>query len=299
MNRNGYDSEAMNELIHKYLSGETTPEESREVETWLSEHPEEEVKFREMEGVRSALRRSVQSQSTPSDLREAVLKKTIGSNLIPLEKSEGGAFRLSYLYGAAAVVLLLVIGWFALQSPKVAPSVDPPQIAQELKSVTEVLRVGVNDHLRCAVTFYKGDIEEYGIEKMKAKLAQKKETLEEDFSALIPIVQQQVDEGKLLVAHKCSFGGRNYVHMILQSEKGKVSLVITRKQDGESLADREGAVATVEGIPIYQASLEGYKVAGFDADRFLVYVASDLPDEANLTMISAIAMPVKDVLKAI
>ena len=300
MNRFENNSDAMNELLHKYISGEVTPEEAREVEVWLKEHPEAEAKVREMEDIRSALRRAVRAESVPEDLLSSVQKKTTGSGILPLNPAatRNGS---RWYYSVAALLLLLVAGWFVVQSLQ-DPSSDDPVVAGAgpTKTLQQIMQVGMNDHLRCAVAFHQGDVPEYGMEKMKKKLAEKMETLEGDFSGLIPVIQENITEGNLLVAHKCTFGGRHYVHMILKGdESGMISLVITRKQEGESLVGHEGIARTVGNIPIYHARLDGYEISGFDADQFLVYVASDFPEETNLRMASDIAKPVTTVLKKV
>ncbi len=289
----------MKELIHKYLSGETTPEETTSVEQWLAEHPEAARELREMEEIRSAVRRAVGNESLPGDLRESVLKKTVGSRVIPMKKGGSLSSGTSYLYAAVAVVLLLVIGWFALRAPEGDPTGGGEQIAADLKSVREVLNVGMTDHLRCAVTFFKGDVPGYTPEKMEKELAKSVEGLEGDFTPLLPVVRQKIDNGELLVAHKCRFDGRNYVHMIVKSDVGMTSLVITRKREGETLGDREGSVPGPEGIPIHHVRMEDYEIAGFDTDRFLVFVASDLPEDVNLRFAQTLAAPVSEVLKKV
>ena len=299
MNRSGNDNDTMRLLLHKHLSGETTAEEDRQVEAYLAEHPDAKRELQEMEQIRSVLRKAVSNESLPEDLRTAVEGKTIGSNVIPAQSSS--SFRL--YYAAAAVVLFLVGGWFLWQNLESGATNDPPVIVENvddsLKSVQQVLRVGLNDHLRCAVTYYKGDVPDYGLEKMKQKLAKNGGGIKGDFSALVPVVEAQVKDGKLLVAHKCKFGGRSYVHMIIKNEGHMTSVAITRKEDGESLVNREGAVRTVSDISIYRATMEDFEVAGFDADKFLVFVASNLPEQQNLQVVSSLAEPVKEVLKTI
>ena len=304
MNRNGYDSERMDELIHKYLSGETTPEETVEVEAWLSAHPEVQVRLKESEGIRDRLRQAVANEPVPESLRENLLQTLATPNLIRPDRQKRERkfpLPLPYLYGAVGVVLLLIIGWFVFRSPNNEPDPGKTELAsvEATNQIAELLQVGMNDHLQCAVAFHKGDIPEYGQEKMRAELAKRTETLEEDFSSLIPIAQEKIEEGKLLVAHKCTFGGRHYVHMILKGDENMISVIITRKQEGESLAARKGRGAKVGNIPIHHASLNGYEIAGFDTEQFLVYVASDLPEEKNLHIAAAVAEPVRDLLTEI
>ena len=286
-------------LLHKHLSGETTAEEDRQVQVYLAEHPDAEREFQEMKQIRSVLRNAVSNEPLPNGLRTAIESKTIGSNVIPAQPST--PFRL--YYAAAAVVLILVGGWFILQRFQDGVTEDPPTLVENVDEsvmpVEQILQVGLNDHLRCAVTYYKGDVPNYGLDKMKKKLASDGGGIKGDFSELVPVMEEKIKDGDLLVAHKCTFGGRSYVHMIVKEEGKMISISITRKEDGESLANRDGFAQTVSDIPIYRTAMDGYEVAGFDADKFLVFVTSNLPEQQNLGIISSIAEPVQGVLKTI
>jgi len=299
MNRSENDNDTMRLLLDKHLSRETTVEEDRQIEAWLAEHPEAEKELREMEQIRSVLRRAVSNAPLPEGLPAAVKSDIIGSNLILSQSSS--SFR--WYYAAAATLLILVGGWFFLQELQNGGTNDLPLIVEnvddQLKSVDQVLQVGFNDHLRCAVTHYKGDVPNYGLKKMREKLSKDGAGIKGDFSDLVPVVEEKIKEGKLLVAHKCRFGGRYYVHMLLKDEGQMISVVITRKEEGESLVNRQGVARTVSDIQIYQTAMEGYEIAGFDADKFLVFVVSDLSEQLNLHVMSSIAEPVMGVLKTI
>jgi len=109
-------------------------------------------------------------------------------------------------------------------------------------------------------------------------------------------VRGRVPEGyRAIMAHHCGYAGRRYVHLTLARDGRLVSLVIARKQPGESLAGL-GESARPAGVPVYQASAQRYEVAAFETGDFLAFVVSDLKSGLNLQIATAIAPAVHDFL---
>lgn len=292
MSRGSHEQDRMNvnirELLERHLSGETTPDEQAQVQDLLRENPDVAREFAEMQKTRDHLRRAVGAQQMPGDLADRIRKQRRSSNVVEMPASRRGtSFRV--YYAVAAAVLLLVAGWFVVDR---YAGDDSSQLADVLGPAEEMLRIGMNDHLQCAVTFYKGDVEGYSREKMEKSLGP-------EFSALIPVAQQNISEGQLLVAHKCYFGGRRYVHLVLKDEDSMISLAITQKKEGESLTRRDGPFVTVSDVPVYHAAMDGFQIAGFESGEFLVFVASNMPEESNLRVTTNILVPVSDVLKSV
>ncbi len=283
------------ELLHRHLSGETTPAEQKQVQELLQKNSEAARVFSEMEKTRAHLRRAVASQQAPKGLGDSIRQQTIGSNIagsnILSLSTAGRRTSLRTYYAVAAAIALLIAGWFIVDR-YAGEGTNPSQLADALGPAEEMLRIGMNDHLKCAVTFYKGTVPEYSMEKMKQKLGP-------EFAALIPVAQQKISEGKLVVAHKCMFGGRRYVHMVLKGEESMISLVITQKQEGESLTKRDGPFITVSDIPVYHTAMDGFEIAGFESGEFLVFVASNLSEESNLQVAQQVVVPVSGVLRQI
>src|SRR5205085_1407138 len=91
--------------------------------------------------------------------------------------------------------------------------------------VASIIRVGLGDHLHCALLRQRGRRSEAGVDKLPM-----------EFRELIPIVHQHVPADlPLVLAHECRYHGRNFVHLTFQNRRTLLSLVIARKQDGESL----------------------------------------------------------------
>jgi hypothetical protein len=96
-------------------------------------------------------------------------------------------------------------------------------------------------------------------------------------------------------AHQCSYAGRKFIHLTFEKAGSLLSLVIARRDSGESLAGLSPA-SHPSGIPIYQSGADRYQVAGFDAGNFLAYVVSELKSQANLQIAVALAPGVREFL---
>jgi hypothetical protein len=90
------------------------------------------------------------------------------------------------------------------------------------------------------------------------------------------------------MAHQCTYAGRHFIHLTFEKDGGLLSLVIARKERGESL---EGLSPATEasGIPIYQSAAGRYEVAGFEAGNYFAYVVSELRNNANLRVAANLA----------
>jgi hypothetical protein len=82
----------------------------------------------------------------------------------------------------------------------------------------------------------------------------------------------------LLLAHQCRDQGRSFLHLTFGDGRHLLSLVITRRANGESLgaADR-------------RAARKHYQLAAFETDQFFVYTVSDLEAQANADVLATFA----------
>jgi hypothetical protein len=164
-------------------------------------------------------------------------------------------------------------------------------IASVSTHVATLMRVGLSDHIHCAVfrSYPKNPptTEEF-IGKMNPQ-----------YAGLIPIVRNQVPETyRMTLAHECRYHGRRFVHLSLKNDSNMLSLVIARKGDGESFSTGDLLPALVQaGIPMYQSSVQRFQMTAFETRDYLVYFISDLPKQQNTEMMLALGPPVKDFLK--
>lgn len=156
--------------------------------------------------------------------------------------------------------------------------------------IATLMRVGLGDHIHCAV-FRKypknPPTTQDFIEKMNPQ-----------YAGLIPIVRSQVpDSYRMMLAHQCSYHRRKFVHLSLMNDSNMLSLVITRKGDGESFNTEDMLPALVQaGIPMYQSSVQRFQISAFETRDYLIYFISDLPKQQNTELMLALGPKVKDFL---
>jgi hypothetical protein len=123
------------------------------------------------------------------------------------------------------------------------------------------------------------------------------EKLGAEYKGLLPVARQALPEGyRVIMAHQCSYAGRKFIHLTMEKNGELLSLVIARKQEGETL-EGLSAAAHAGTVEIFQAAADRYQVAGFDAGNFFAYVVSDLKGKANLQIATSLAPAVEGLLK--
>jgi hypothetical protein len=166
-------------------------------------------------------------------------------------------------------------------------------IAAVSSRVATLMRVGLGDHIHCAV-FRKFPKEAPKLEDLARKLGPQ-------YNGLIPIVRKRVpDTYRMVIAHECRYHGRRFIHLSLKSESRLLSLVIARKNDGESFEAGKVLPALAEsGVSFYRAGVQRFKIASFESRDHLVYLVSDLGGEQNMEMMVALAPDLKSFLEGL
>jgi len=319
MSRPADHNDEIQELIRRVLEGEETPEDRR----LLEEHPEVAAQVEDIRRARRHLAGAVDRIEVPDHFADRIRRLPIDADVPPGMRPDGsmeteraedpgrpkkssgnGSF---WIYSMVASLIFAVIIWGAVGlfdgDTESGPEEDRPiasddtgashrggEEIEEGRPVGEILQVGMTDHIRCAVTFYSGDIPPASMEKMKMGVG-------EEFEELIPIVEQGIDRASLVVAHRCSFEGREYVHLVLKGEGDTlISIAITERLDGERLQDRADADTVVDGRSIFRTEIDGFEIAGFESGDYLVFVASNLSVTENLQAIGEIVGGVNRVL---
>ena len=281
-------------LMDSYISGELMVETNHEVLNHLSQCDKcaREHQLRQM--VRHRLRDAVQTQEVPSDLQSLIQNRLRG------QRTKRASFRPQLmLLPYAALLLLGVFGaWYALRGPKALSDLDDASQFAFIERVSvhlpAILRVGFGDHLHCSVA------RKYpqAYPKPAEVTAQAGEKLGPEFSSLLPIVRALVPEKyQLILAHRCGFKQRRFVHFTFRGEEKLISLVIARKAASETF-DAASLLPQLRaaGIPVYQRAVENYQVAGFESRDYLAYLVSDLDAGANASMTAALAPAVREYL---
>jgi hypothetical protein len=155
-------------------------------------------------------------------------------------------------------------------------------------NLASVLKVGLGDHVHCAI-FRKYPKDPPPVEKMESDLGP-------TYSGLLPVVHAAVPEGyRVIMAHQCSYAKRKFIHLTLEKDGELLSLVIAKKQEGETL-DGLAPATHASGIPIYQSAAGRYQVAGFEAGNYFAYVVSEQKSNGNLQVAANMAASVHDFL---
>ena len=320
MSRPPDHSDEIRELIRRVLEEEETGEDR----AFLEAHPEVTAEVEDIRRSRRLLAGAVDRIELPDRLAARVQAQTIDAEEPTDEPSETASpddpeqqerflgNTSFWIYSMVASLLFAIMIWGAvglfdgdsgegteeerIASGDTGTGRSPSDRTTDggttdgLRPVGEVLQVGMTDHIRCAITFYSGDIPPAPMEKMKMGVG-------EGFEDLIPVVEEGIDPAHLVVAHRCSFEGREYIHLVLKGEGDTlVSVAITERREGERLQDRADADTVVDGRSIFRTEIDGFEIAGFESGDYLVFVASNLSVEQNLRTIGSIVGGVNRVL---
>lgn len=213
------------------------------------------------------------------------------------ESVQGATSYSSFIrFAFAGGLALLVVGISALLLQERAPQLDVvvnPNGANVANSNNNdrskrsasfelVRNDALDDHRNCALS--------HRLEERPIKLAEAAVRYDAVYRDLEQTVADALkskfgNELTLLRAHYCLINGRAFAHMIVEHDKKIVSVLMTR---GEADGNNETPAPTDCGN-------EGpLKVACFRAERFDVFVISELSSEANLSVAESIAEPVAD-----
>lgn len=234
--------------------------------------------------LRERLKNAVRAEAPPPFL-EARIRSTIRT----VERKPSWTQRLMPVAAAVVVCAGMTIA-YQLGHLRLTTASQESYIASVTNRVATLMRVGLSDHIHCAV-FRKLPKDAPKVQDLAAKLGPQ-------YKSLIPVVQQHLPGNfRLMIAHECGYHGRKFTHLTLKSEAQLVSLVIARKADGESF-QTEGLLPalTQSGIPFYRAGVQRFEIASFESADHLVYVVSDMGRQDNMNLMLAVAPQVKDLL---
>ena len=277
------------ELLDDFLASELASQASLEIDGHLEtcKGCSDELRFRQ--SVRGLLRRSVESDKPSASLRARILDQ------IPDRKNRSRFFLFSFQWGmgaaaglAAVIILLGGLRWRANRIYH-DPAAQAAYIQKVSEGIPAIQKVGLADHIHCAF------LRRYPQEYPKQAIAEQQ--LGPELSGLARQVKAKLPpDYQVILAHRCSYAGRHYIHFVLRSDAHLMSVVLTEKQDGETFT---GLSLTRAGdTPIYQASAGQFQVTGFDGGKYLAYIVSDLDRAGSLEMAGDIVPLVAGTLKA-
>lgn len=121
-----------------------------------------------------------------------------------------------------------------------------------------MLRVGLIDHVHCGLG------NNYPKQNSLAEMAQAVGT---EFAPILSAIAQKSGGLKLISAHRCIAGHRDYVHFIFAGPDGLTSVSLTKKQGAEWLPTQ------------LRRKVDEISVTGFEEEDYLVFVSSVAPKE--------------------
>jgi anti-sigma factor RsiW len=278
--------------LDSYVSSELLVETNHEVLRHIENCPGCAAELEARMQLRTRLKSAVNSQSVPPDLQVRIREQIRSGH-------SRGWFASGWLgegwprWATAMAAVVICAGvWLNYSREKLPALADRPAqnayIQRVSTTLAAVLKVGLGDHIHCSI-FRKYPKEPPPVEKMEAELGS-------SYKGLLPVVRAAVPDGyRVIMAHHCSYAGRNFIHLTFEKNGELLSFVVARRQAGETL---DGLAPAFEpsGIPIYQSGAGSYQVAGFEAGDFHAYVVSDLKSKANLQVAANLAPGVREFL---
>jgi anti-sigma factor (TIGR02949 family) len=235
--------------------------------------------------MKQLVRQAVANEQAPLELVEAVRGR--------FQSDSRSFFSRNFAGGmvAAAAVLLLAIGGISLvRWGRIAQQNTNGSIFQAVSArMAEMFRVGLEDHIHCAIDNKRW---KQIVSFQEMKIAEGPAALGPDFIDLVPEVASKLGkEYQIVGGHRCNTGERKYVHLLMTGANGSVlSLVITEKRSGETFTKTDAlAVLKSAEVDIYQDRQDDLTVAGFESEKYLAYVVSNLDRGANLNIASSLA----------
>lgn len=229
------------------------------------------------------LRRAVRNVPAPPDLEIRIGERLVSS------RPRRALWMMPAAVAAAAAVALLVS--YSQGDFRWTPASRESYIASVSYRVVSMMRIGLGDHISCAVfRKYPGH---------PPAPAEFKDDLGPQFAGLVDVVRDHVPrEYRLMMAHRCSYHGRQFVHLTWKNGDHLLSLMITRRAPGERF-DASGLLPALQesGIPIYQQGVQRFRISAFESGDDLVYLISDLPQRQNSAVMLAMAPGIRDFLE--
>jgi hypothetical protein len=292
INFNEKTCERIRRYFDSYLDNELLVETNHEVLRHLAVCPDCTKALDARVRLKQSVKRAVEQEMAP-----AVLLESIRNGI--RERKSFFDFDLRRWAMAATVLVILAAGSIvAVRTGHIfAPVITAGEDSFQLISAEaqELMRVGLVDHVHCALVLGKWK-ELLSFEHMRE--ATGRGALGPEFIGLVPMVKEKLGpDFQLIQGHRCVTNHRQYVHVILTGDNGTIlSLVITEK-NGEAF-DHADIAATMRasGVPLYRANEGQLEIVGFETNRYLVYVVSNLDRGGNLKVASSLALPVYEYL---
>ena len=293
MSRTKFDSpcDRTRSNLDAYVDRELTAEAEQEIRRHLESCSACAAEAGTRAALKARVRGVVRAQAVPPELAVKV-RRRLSAQTARSWWQVGGAPKWALSAAALAVVITGI--WVSRPAARLPALGDRPAQNAFIRTISAevpaALRPGLADHVHCAV-FRKYPEHAPSVAVMLAELGA--------YHKLLPAVESAVPQSwQVVMAHQCSYMGRKYVHVTLRDGERLWSLVIARKEEGESFSGLLPA-ATVHGVKVYQSKANRYRIAGFESAGYLVYIVSDSGAARNLEVLSLLTDRVSRVLTEI
>jgi hypothetical protein len=280
--------ERVRRYLDSYISNELLVESNLEVLRHIEQCSACSQELETRVRIRASLQAAARREEVPPGLEQKIRRGIREQSPVRLWPF---TFSLRLVSAVAALLLIstaTLIVWRGRR--ELNPREQDPYIARVSSRLSTILQVGLRDHVRCAV-FRKYPKDPPAFTEMARGLGTQ-------YAGLVPLIKGRVpDEFRVIMAHRCSVQGRNYVHLVLRGPSSLLSLIITKKNPGESFpAAQLAPVLEASGVPVYRAGASKFQVAAFESQAYLAFIISDLPEKTNLQLAAALAPPVREFL---
>ena len=256
------------DLLDTWLDRELPALEASDVE----DHLDTCAPCRAEADARSAFRRRLRAAAQAQPVPAGLAARVFAAKRPVVYRNPG------FMAIAAAAVLTIAVVGYQLNGLRNRMVSQDSYIADLSRETSSIIRVGLKDHVHCAV-FRKFPDSPPTFEEMAAELGP-------EYKDLLPAMAAHVPTGMTVVmAHKCSYQGRQYIHLVARDGRNMISLVIAKRGEGEAFE-----------TPFYSTSVRQYSVAGFETPEHLVYLVSDMNQNQNLQLMQAMTARIRQVL---
>lgn len=266
----------MDSYMNDALLVETNHEVLKHLESCADCATELESRMR----IKRVLQKAVKKDVAPDGLQYRIQRE-----IRKAQPGPGHQWR-SWMLAAAATLVIALGSWGVFQASKAG---DSKALELARQQDVEVLTVGLNNHVHCAVDRQFAD-KHFTDEEMNMKLGP-------EFIGLVGLVKEKVPNGfEVVVGHRCSFKKREYVHLILKNQSDLMSLVLTRR-NGEAFSKAAlGNVIEAAGVRLHAERLQDYQVTGFETRDYFAFVVSNMDKQESAFMATTLAPAVRDYL---
>lgn len=274
------DCKSLRSYMDSYMNDELLVETNHEMLKHLESCKDCAAELESRMRVKRVLQNAVKKDVAPGALQYRIQRE------IRKQQSGPGYQFKNWMLAAAAAVIVALGSWGVFQAIQ-ANHGKTLELARQQD--VEVLTVGLNNHLHCAIDRQLAS-KHFTDEEMAMKLGP-------EFTGLTGLVKDKLQGAfEVVVGHRCSFKKREYIHLILKEQNNVVSLVLTPK-NGEAFAKAAvGPVIEAAGVHLHADRLQDYEISGFETRDYFAFVVSNMERQENTLVATKLAPALRDFL---